>query len=76
MEKKAIDQLRKEYPNFVPVKVAASYLGMSARQLSKLVAEKREPYCLIGANISTTQKYTRIYTERLIAYLNGCDLDM
>lgn len=63
-------KLRKEYPNHVPVKVAASYLGVSYRQLSWLVAEGREPYASIGGNIGTRQRYIRIYTEPLIALLS------
>lgn len=56
---------------YVPLDIASKLLGVSPRQLSKLVAEGREPFCLIGANIGTRQKYVRIYTGRLIAYLNG-----
>lgn len=74
MNKKTAENLRKAYPDWIPVGQAAKFLGVSARQLSKLIAEGREPYCLIGANISTQQRYTRIYTERLIAYLNGSDM--
>lgn len=71
MSKQAADKLRKEYPYYVPLDIASKLLGVSARQLSRLVAEGREPFCLIGANIGTRQRYVRIYTERLIAYLNG-----
>ena len=71
MDKKTADKLRQEHPNFVPLEIAGPYLGVSARQLSVLGAEGREPYSLIGANIGTRQRYVRIYTERLIAYLNG-----
>lgn len=59
----------------IPLKVASELLGVSPRQLSKLVAEGREPFCLLGANIGTRQRYIRIYTERLIAYLNGNSLE-
>lgn len=71
MDKQTEDRLRRQYPNHVPLDVAAKLLGASRRQLSFLVAEGREPFCLMGANIGTTQRYVRIYTERLIAYLNG-----
>ena len=64
------EELRKEYPNHVPLRVAAPLLGVSERQLSKLVAEGRGPFGSIGANIGTRQKYVRIYTGRLIAYLD------
>ena len=72
---KATNKLRREYPNFTPLKVASELLGVSPRQLSKLVAEGREPFCLLGANIGTRQRYIRIYTERLIAYLSGNSLE-
>ena len=63
--------LREKYPNHIPREVASQYLGVSPRQLSKLIAEGREPFASIGANIGNKQKYIRVYTERLIAYLNG-----
>lgn len=69
--KKTAEWRRQEYPNHVPLDVAANLLGVSRRQLSFLVAEGREPFCLLGANIGTNQRYARIYTERLIAYLSG-----
>lgn len=71
MDKKMAAQLRQAYPNHLPVRVAAPLLGVSERQLSKLVAEGREPFSTIGANIGSRQRYVRIYTERLIAYLSG-----
>ena len=71
MDPKEAEMLRRMYPNHIPLKVAAKYLGVSPRQLSKLIAEGREPFASIGANIGTNQKYIRIYTERLIAYMNG-----
>ncbi len=71
MSKQAADKLRKEYPYYMPLDVASKLLGVSPRQLSKLVAEGRKPFCLIGANIGIRQRYVRIYTERLIAYLSG-----
>lgn len=71
MNQKTADMLREKYPNHIPLKEAAKFLGVSPRQLSKLIAENREPFSLIGANIGTNQKYARIYTERMIAYLSG-----
>ena len=62
MDNKATNKLRREYPNFTPLKVASELLGVSPRQLSKLVAEGRKPFCLLGANIGTRQRYIRIYT--------------
>lgn len=72
-DKKTAARLRKEYPDYVPVRVAAAYLGVSHRQPSWLVAEGREPYASIGGNIGTKQRYIRIYTEPLIALL--CEQD-
>ena len=60
----------REYPNHVPLKVAAAFFGVSPRQLSWLIAEGREPFASIGANIGTRQRYIRIYTEPLIRYLS------
>jgi DNA-binding CsgD family transcriptional regulator len=71
MTKAAITRLRKEYPNHVPLKVAGELLNVSERRLSRLIAEGRKPFSDIGANIGIEQKYVRIYTERLIAYLNS-----
>lgn len=76
MDNKTANRLRREFPNFIPLKVASELLGVSPRQLSKLVAEGREPFCLLGANIGTHQRYIRIYTKRLIAYLNGGPLEI
>ena len=71
MDRKMAAKLRTEYPNHVPMSIAAQLLGVSERQLAKLVAEGREPFASIGANIGSRQRYVRIYTERLIAYLSG-----
>ena len=71
MNQRTVDMLREKYPNHIPLTEAAKYLWVSPRQLSKLIAENREPFSLIGANIGINQKYARIYTERMIAYLNG-----
>jgi len=71
MTKTTAAKLRQEYPNHVPLKVAGTLLGVSERRLSRLIAEGRKPFSDFGANIGIRQKYARIYTERLIAYLNG-----
>lgn len=75
LDKKTAANLRQMYPHYIPLKAASELLGVSPRQLSKLITEGREPYCLLGGNIGTHQRYVRIYTERLIAYLNGCSLE-
>ena len=75
MTKETAEQLRREYPNVVPLKAAAPYLGMSARRLSELVAEGRKPYSLLGGNIGRRRRMVIIYTERLIAYVNGYPLE-
>ena len=71
MDRKIAANLRAEYPNHVPMGIASKLLGVSERQLAKLVVEGREPFASIGANIGSRQRYVRIYTERLIAYLSG-----
>lgn len=71
MDQREANMLRQKYPNYVPLKVASKYLGVSPRKLSKLIADGREPYASIGANIGTHQNYARVYTERMISYLNG-----
>ena len=75
MDQKTADMLREKYPNHIPLEEASKYLGVSPRQLSRLIAEGREPYSLLGGNIGTRQKYVRVYAERLIAYLRGEPLD-
>jgi hypothetical protein len=72
MNKQMAAKLRQEYPNYVPLRIASSLLGVSARQLARLVADGREPFASLGANIGSRQRYVRIYTERFIAYLT-CD---
>lgn len=69
MDRKTAEKLRQKYPNHVPLKIAAPFFGVSPRQLSWLVAEGREPFASVGANIGTTQRYARIYTEPLIRLL-------
>ena len=71
MDQREADMLREKYPNHIPLEVASKYLGVSPRQLSKLIADGREPFASLGANIGTNQRYVRVYTERLIAYKNG-----
>ena len=71
MDQREADMLREKYPNHIPLEVASKHLGVSPRQLSKLIAEGREPFKHLGGNIGTRQKYVRVYTERLIAYKNG-----
>ena len=71
MNQETETRLREIYPNYIPLDVAAEYLAVSPRRLSKLIAEGRQPYASMGANIGSTQNYVRFYTERLIAYLNG-----
>lgn len=74
MDQKTADMLREKYPNHIPLEVAAEYLDVSPRQLSKLIAEGRQPFASFGANIGIKQKYTRVYTERFIAYKMACDM--
>ncbi len=72
IDKQKADELRQKYPNHMPLDVAGKYLGISKRRLSGLIAEGRMPFSLFSANIgSGSQTYCRVYTERLIAYLNG-----
>ena len=71
MDRKLAEELRQRYPIPVPLAVAGKLLGVSPRQLSRLVADGREPFASIGANIGIKQRYIRIYTERLIAYLDA-----
>ena len=55
LNKRTAEQLRRDYPDHVPLDVAAKYLGVSRRQLSWLIAEGREPYASIGDNIGKKQ---------------------
>ena len=66
MDPKEAEKLRKLYPNHMPLHVASKYLGVSPRQLSKLIADGREPFRFIGANIGTNQRYIRI--KRMFIY--------
>lgn len=76
MDRQTAEKLRREHPNHVPLDVVAPFFGVSARQLSWLVAEGREPFASVGANIGTKQRYVRIYTEPLIKLLCNEDSDM
>ena len=71
MNQETARRLRELYPNHIPIDVAVQFLAVSPRRLSRLIAEGRQPYASIGANIGNTQNYVRVYTERLIAYLSG-----
>lgn len=71
IDKRTANELLKKYPSFLPLPIAAKLLGVSPRQLSKLIAQGRTPFNLFGADIGTSQHYVRVYTGRLIAYLNG-----
>ena len=73
LNKRTAEQLRRDYPDYVPLDVAAKYLGVSRRQLSWLIAEGRAPYASIGGNIGKKQRYVRVYTEPLIDLLCGSD---
>ena len=73
MNRATVLQLRKEFPTHIPLRVAAPLLGVSERRLSALIVEGRKPFSDIGANIGIRQKYARIYTERLIAYLTSSE---
>ncbi len=64
-----------QYPVHMPLRFAAPLLGLSPRQLSRLIAEGREPFRALGANIGLRQNYVRVYTGRLVRYLSGADLD-
>ena len=71
MNKQTADMLLEKYPVHIPLKVASKYLGISQRTLSRLIAENREPISQIGVNIGTNQTYVRIFTKRMICYLDG-----
>lgn len=71
MDQTTQEELLRKYPYHLPVKVAAQYLGVSPRRLTKLIAEGRKPFSLIGADVGATQTYVRVYTEPLIRFLNG-----
>ena len=55
LNKRTAEQLRRDYPDHVPLDVAAKYLGVSHRQFSWLIAEGREPYASTGGNIGKKQ---------------------
>ena len=66
--------LLEQYPIHIPLNKAAPLLGISPRQLSLLIANGREPFASMGANIGYRQNYVRVYTARLVRYLNGGEL--
>lgn len=74
MDQKTADMLREKYPVHIPLEVAAQFLDVSPRQLSRLIAEGRQPFASFGANIGISQNYVRVYTERFIAYLMAHDI--
>lgn len=69
MDRNTAEKLRQEHPNYVPLDVAAQFFGVSALRFSWLVAEGREPFTSVGANIGTKQRYVQIYAEPLIKLL-------
>ena len=71
LDKRTAGQLRRDCPNYVPLDVATKYLGVSRRQLSWLIAKRRESYASVGGNIGKKQRYVRVYTEPLNALLCG-----
>ena len=71
MDQTTQEELLCKYPYHLPVKVAAQYLGVSPRRLTRLIAEGRKPFSLIGADIGATQTYVRVYTEPLIRFISG-----
>lgn len=74
MDKKTAQELLEQYPTWIPHKIAGPILGVSPRRLSWLIASGRKPYCDLGANIGINQNYVRVYTDRLIKYVCGEDL--
>ena len=48
LDKKMTTKLRQEYPSHVPLRVAAPLLGVSERQLARLVAEGRRPFWMLA----------------------------
>lgn len=75
MTKQDYQQINEQYPTTIPIKVAAKLLDVSSRQLSQLIAQGREPFARIGVNIGIKQNYVKIYTDRLLKYLSGNDLE-
>ena len=75
MDRKTAERLRREYPNHVPIDVAAPFLGVSPRRLTQLGGEGRRSFAPLGANLNARQRYVRIYTEPLISLLCSRDYD-
>lgn len=69
-----LKRITEQYPNWIPLKEAAPLLGVSPRQLTRLIADGREPFASLGADIGVNQHYCRIYTNRLVKYLSGEDV--
>ena len=74
MAPKSLQTLLEQYPNWLPIAKAAPLLGVSPRQLSRLITDGREPFCSLGADIGVGQHYCRVYTRRLVRYLSGEDI--
>jgi len=75
MTQQEMANLKVRYPIHMPLTEASALLGMSRRLLSQLIAGGREPYASLGANIGLRQNYVRVYTGRLMRYLDGSDAD-
>jgi len=74
MQTQSPQSLQARYPYWMPIKEAAPLLGVSPRQLSRLIVDGREPFCSIGADVGVGQHYCRVYTNRLMRYLSGEDV--
>ena len=64
MNLETANRLREIYPNYIPLDVAAQFLAVSPRRLSKLIAEGRQPYASIGANIGTDLLLTILQSKK------------
>ena len=73
MQTQSLQALTERYPYWMPLKAAAPLLGVSPRQLARLIADGREPFSSIGADVGVGQHYCRVYTQRLVRYLSGED---
>jgi len=76
MQTQSLQALTERYPYWMPLKAAAPLLGVSPRQLARLIADGREPFCSIGADVGVGQRYCRVYTQRLVRYLSGEDVQI
>ena len=59
MRTQSLQTLTERYPHWMPLKEAAPLLGVSSRQLARLIADGREPFCSIGADIGVGQHWIR-----------------